>query len=242
MHMCTATCYRDLIVQRVLILGGSFNPVHIGHLRLAFEAKERLNADRVDFVPCFIPPHKSNTGLLPYALRSGALKAAIEGIAGFSVNEFESSSPEPSYTLYTLQNYKQTQPDTELFFLLGIGDFMQLHSWYEWQKLPEYAHITVVPRNGGQKKDFLRTANELWGDQAMPNKEAELLCLDLKHPDLPNKKTNNLCFLPLPRLDISASIIREKWRKGKSLDFLLPQNVLKYLKKHEAELNSCWQC
>ena len=260
-------------MQRVIILGGSFNPVHIGHMRLAIEAKEILRASRVDFVPCYNPPHKTSKALLPFEFRVKALRRAITELAnlknlpeclGFKINEFEAGFNLPSYTVYTLENYRKTEPEAELWFVLGLSDYIQLPSWFRWQDLPGLANLAVVPRHGHELQTFCQTTrahwpqsheiqtqiNELGGklgeqdERDERDERGELKELGLPAfcacPKLAKEKHGKIQFLPLPRIDISSSLIREKWLKKESLDYLLPYNVQKLLQENEDLLNGYW--
>lgn len=223
-------------MKRIVILGGSFNPVHNGHLRLAIEAGEAFDAERVDFVPSFRPPHKPQKGLLPYILRVKALDAALEEYTGIRINQFEACFDAPSYTYYTLQDYKQREPEAELFFVLGLADYAILNSWYNWEELITLCNFIVVPRHGRSLQNFLNTTHQLWPNSVRTESIPPLISLR------PNAwpEAQQVFFLPVPRLDISSSLIREKWQKDRRLDFLVPQNVLDLLQNHADEVDRAW--
>ncbi len=256
-------------MQRVIILGGSFNPVHIGHMRLAIEAKEVLRANRVDFVPCYNPPHKTSKALLPFEFRVEALRRAIAELAnlenlpqclGFKINEFEAGFDLPSYTVYTLENYRKTEPEAELWFVLGLSDYIQLPSWFRWQELPSLTNLAVVPRQGHDLQTFCQTTRAHWpqshetqpqiSELKEPGELKELGELgELKKlgvpafcacPKFAKEKYGKIQFLPLPRIDISSSLIRDKWLKNESLQYLLPGNVQNLLRENEILLNRYW--
>ena len=134
--------------MRVGLLGGTFNPVHTGHVRLAVEVLETLGLDRVELVPAGAPPHKSGAGLLPFALRAELCRAAAEGVPGLEVNPLEGDRPGPSYTIETLRQLAASRPGDEFFFILGMGEFLVLHEWREGLRLPEYAHLVAASRAG----------------------------------------------------------------------------------------------
>ncbi len=141
--------------HRFGILGGSFNPPHVGHLRLAVEVLERLGLPRLEFMPCYRPPHKEDSELLPFALRARCLALAlgIEGgaprLPGLELNTMEQERPGPSYTIDTLAAYRERYPAGQPYFVLGAGDLLTLESWKQGLDLPFQATLVVVPRVGG---------------------------------------------------------------------------------------------
>ena len=120
------------------ILGGSFNPPHVGHLRLAVEVREALGdlVTGVDLVPCAVPPHKDASDLLPFGLRAALVEACIAGLPWLACNRLEGRRQGPSYTWDTLTAYRQAAPGTDLYFILGSPDFAQLPLWRRGTELP----------------------------------------------------------------------------------------------------------
>lgn len=132
-------------MKRIGIFGGSFNPVHIGHLRFVIEVKERLGLDRVDLVPCANPPHKPSSDLLPFDLRFQMLADACRELDGIEVNDIESHLEGPSYTHRTLEEYRRREPDARPMFILGTLDLLTLPSWHRGPELTDIASIITVP-------------------------------------------------------------------------------------------------
>ncbi len=141
--------------HRFGILGGSFNPPHVGHLRLAVEVLERLGLPRLEFMPCYRPPHKEDGALLPFALRARCLALAlgIQGgaprLPGLELNTMEQERPGPSYTIDTLAACRERDPGRQPCFILGAGDLLTLETWKQGLELPFQATLVVVPREGG---------------------------------------------------------------------------------------------
>ncbi|MFW6054542.1 MAG: nicotinate-nicotinamide nucleotide adenylyltransferase, partial [Thermodesulfobacteriota bacterium] len=121
---------------KIGILGGTFNPVHFGHLRLGIEALEQCRLDRVEFVPASIPPHKQGRELYPFTFRCRLLQEAIAGSSGLVVNPLEGERSGPSYTVDTIRVYHKRQPGARFFFVMGSEDFLQLEQWERWEDLP----------------------------------------------------------------------------------------------------------
>ena len=227
--------------------------MHIGHMRLAIEAKEALQADRVDFIPCFNPPHKTSKALLPFEFRVEALRLAIAELAklsnfhkleAFEINQFEAGFDLPSYTVYTLEHYHKTDPQAELWFVLGLSDYIQLPSWFNWQSLPKLTNLAVVPRHGHEQQKFCQATLTHWPQcqEISSQIKGQNLPAFYACPQVANEKYGKIQFLPLPRIDISSSLIRDKWLKKESLDYLLPASVQNLLQKYEILLNNYWLC
>jgi nicotinate-nucleotide adenylyltransferase len=148
--------------MRIGILGGTFNPIHIGHLILAEEAREKLGLDRIIFVPAYLPPHKDDADLAPAPLRMKMIKIAIKGNRNFSVSDIEIKRDGRSYTIDTLKEFKKLYPRDELYFIIGSDLLTYLKDWkdlgeiikmvkfvaatrpgYPLEKIP--AHISTIP-------------------------------------------------------------------------------------------------
>jgi len=217
-------------MRRVGILGGTFNPVHIGHLRLAIEMWQALDLDQVELVPAAWPPHKPERGMLDFAVRLELLRLAVAGLPMLAVNALEAERPGPSYTIDTLEQLNRLRPETEFFFLMGAGDLLNLHLWKRGFELERLAHLAVATR------DHLG--------------EAEVSAYIAAHPamgftpDGPRRwaapSGRCLTLVDIPRLDISASFIRERFRHGANLRFLLPASVEEALAGNREVVLSAW--
>ena len=219
------------------ILGGSFNPPHVGHLRLAVEVREALGdlVTGVDLVPCAVPPHKDASDLLPFGLRAALVEACIAGLPWLACNRLEGRRQGPSYTWDTLSAYRQAAPGTDLYFILGSPDFAQLPLWRRGTELPRLCHFVVVPRDGHNAQDFASTARHIWPDA---RERAALLpgcpCMALPGGGLAH-------FLAVPRLSVSSSQVRHLWLTGHSVDFLLPEAALRMLREHAGDIREHWR-
>lgn len=225
----------------VAILGGSFNPPHFGHLRLALEVFEAVKPARLDFVPGARPPHKAENRLLPFDWRCAMLSEALRARPYFAVNRLEESLPGPSFTCALLSAYKEQNPGTALWFILGSGDFAGLESWKEWRGLPRLANLVVAARQGDDQGAFLRAAGRLW-PTALPAPVAEntpvaegagALLLDIPGG-------GQVLYLPVPRLDITSSLLRERWLAGRAVDFWTPEAVLDFLRDRADLVRARW--
>lgn len=195
------------------ILGGTFDPVHFGHLRPALEVKEALGLEEIRLIPCHQPPHR------PAPVASGAqrlamLQAAIAGHAGFVIDERELHRDGPSWTLDTLLSLHADLRGRELCLLVGMDAFRGLTTWHRWHELIDHCHIVVMTRPGvhfpehGDLADFIGLHRVL--DPAA----------------LRTQSSGLLYFQEVSQLAISGTHIRALLERGAAADFLLPDSVL----------------
>ncbi len=220
----------------IAILGGSFNPLHIGHLRLAMEIREALGEQisRVDLVTAARPPHKEERHMLPFAMRASLVREAVAPYYPWlRCSMVEGERPLPSYTWDTLGVYAERWPGRELFFTLGIEDYANLPYWRNGLRVLERCSLVVVPRGVYHEGDFENLTLRLWPDAQVDTPLA----------------TNGLCmrvgdarvlFQPVPWIPVSASLIRERWLSGRCIDFLAPRCVVALLERHKDEVIRFW--
>ncbi|MFP5223358.1 MAG: nicotinate (nicotinamide) nucleotide adenylyltransferase [Acidobacteriota bacterium] len=217
-------------MQRLGILGGTFNPVHVGHVRLALEMQEALGLDRVELVPAARPPHKQDDPMPPFELRAELAELAVEGLSCVGVNRMEADRPGPSYTWDTLLELTANRPGVELNFIMGATDLVNLHSWKHGTKLGTLANLAVSTRD------------HLGGD--------EIAAYLANHPEMgyspdgPGRWVQDggrrIQLVDVPRLDISASFIRDRFRRGANLRFLVPLRVEEELNRRRDQLLALW--
>jgi nicotinate-nucleotide adenylyltransferase len=132
--------------MKIGILGGAFDPVHVGHLLVARDIMEKLGLDRMVFLPASRPPHKRC--IASYVQRSRMLKAAIHGHAGFEASDAEAKRPGTSYTVESLAELKRTRPNDALFLIIGADQYQELATWKDPRRLPGLARLVVMSRPG----------------------------------------------------------------------------------------------
>lgn len=214
------------------IFGGTFNPVHIGHVRAAIEVAEALGLAGVELVPAACPPHKFGRGLLDFALRLELCRAAVAGLAGFSVNPLEADRPGPSYTCDTLAALAAARPGERFCFIMGMGDLLCLGAWKNGFGLGRLADLAVHSRQGQGLETFCAFLTENGPAMgATPSPDPAVWTLPGGHA---------LRFVAVARLDISASEIRRRWRNGNRLNGLVSESVLAKLLTHADALHAGW--
>ncbi len=200
------------------ILGGTFDPVHCGHLRLALEIREQLSLDVVRLLPASNPrlrePPRADG-----ARRLELLSAAVDGVPGLEVDARELNRDGPTYTVDTLESLRQEFPDTVLVFILGMDSFQNLDRWHRWQDLPGLAHLAVAHRPGGALPGLGPIADLL----------AQRRCDDVATLAAAPAGCIMICEPPL--LDISATRVRALVAEGRSIRFLVPDKVIELIKR-----------
>ena len=185
--------------KRIGIFGGTFDPIHVGHLIVAQQAAEKLGLEQVVFVPAGQPPHKGGEKLSPARDRYQMVRLAVRGNRLFSVSDIEIKSKRSSYTVNTLKALKSKYKTAGLFLLLGLDQAVLLSTWKEPEKLFELATVCVLSRPG-----FSRDQVEA-------------------------RWRKMLRFLPVSRLEISATDIRAGVRRSRNIRYLVPEAVARYI-------------
>ncbi len=200
------------------ILGGTFDPIHYGHLRPALEILENLGFAEVRFIPGRLPPHRGQPRATPEQ-RLQLLQLAVAGQPGFVVDERELHRAGPSYMVDTLTGLRAELGATPLCLILGRDAFAQLTTWHRWREIPALAHLVITDRPDG--------------DPLLPATLLELLERHgLRQPSqLGERSAGGIWFQPVTQLAISATRIRELLAQGRSPRYLLPEAVLHSIQK-----------
>jgi nicotinate-nucleotide adenylyltransferase len=206
---------------RTAVLGGSFNPIHYGHLLLADEALEQLGLDRVVFVPAGAPPHKLVTSLAPAADRYAMVKLATADHPKFAVSDIELRRSGPSYTVDTLEAL-QAGGD-ELVLILGSETFLDLISWRTPRRIAELARLVVVPRAGSAFDPDGAAAQKVLAAIGLTR------FVPVEGAQMPAAAVMILHATSLP---ISASELRRRVREGRSLAYRVPPAIIHYIDSH----------
>lgn len=205
--------------QRIGILGGTFDPIHFGHLRAAVEVAETLQLDELKLIPSARPPHR-DTPQVSAAQRLAMVRAATAGVSGLSVDDRELLRETPSWTIDTLESLRRELPaPTQLFLLLGWDAFCGLPEWQRWEELLNHCHLVVL-----QRPDADAEAPEVLRDL--------IAARSVTGPQLLDGPGGKIAFVWQTPLAISATQIRQLLASGRSARFLLPDSVLSYIHAH----------
>jgi len=206
------------------VLGGTFDPVHYAHLRLAEDARQGLHLAAVVLIPAGRPPHRAPPATPPQH-RLEMVRLAIAGNAAFALDDAEVNADGPSYTILTLERLRRRLGSrVPLVLLLGADAFLGLPAWRRWQELFDYAHIGVAGRPGFARGDV----------PLKPPLAQEYLRRRLTKPDLSGAgAAGAIVEFEMTSLDISASAIRAQLAAARSVRYLLPDSVLDYIDRHQ---------
>ena len=211
-------------IKPVGILGGTFDPIHYGHLRLAEEMLELANLRQILFIPAGMPPHRDSPQVAAQH-RSAMVQLAIADQPAFILDDREVKRNAPCYTVDTLRElraeYGAAQP---LCLLMGGDAFLQLHTWHEWEQLFELAHIVVGYRPGFTLEERTHSTTAT----LRQHYQQRLCTADAlsQHP------YGGIVELAIPKLEISATLIRSRVAENRTIRYLLPNAVANYIHQH----------
>jgi len=221
----TSPFFHNGSLLRIGILGGTFNPPHLGHLRLAEEVAFMHRLDRIVFVPCYIPPHKALSETATPIDRLNMTTMACDGNPTFAVSDMEITARGPSFTVNTLEAFTK-QENYETFFILGTDSLREIHTWKDYERLFSLSHFIAVTRPGS---DFETAWEEL----------PKRLRTEFRKRDhyLVHSDSKRLIPSTVRGLDISATRIRTLLRSGRSIRYLVPDSVRSYILENKLYRN-----
>ncbi len=210
--------------MRIGIFGGTFNPIHLGHLRAAEEIRERFDLETVIFIPAAVPPHKGVEGGIPGEHRMEMVRLAISNNPHFSLSDIELKRPGKSYSISTIQFFRQQYgSDSEMFFILGMDAFLEIGTWKSFQELFSLCHFVVMTRPGFDKP---------FSVTILPPEIVSAFVYDEGGGRLIHRSGYSIYLQGITFLDISSTKIREEVSKGKPIRYLLPPEVERYIRQH----------
>lgn len=196
-------------MKPIAILGGSFNPVHYGHLKMAEAAMESTHFSKVLFIPTGTPYHKEQKDLLPFSDRLKLLELAIENCPDFDCSPIEGERDGNSYTIDTVRELLRQNPTNSYSLLIGTDQFLTLRSWHKIKELGQLVDFYVANRNG----------------------EMEFSTFQKEREDLEKELSLHCKLFPMPAIDLSSTEIRNLMKEGKSIHGMLPKSVEEYILK-----------
>lgn len=194
--------------KRIGLFGGTFNPIHCGHVKAAESVQNMFSFDRILFIPSYLPPHKESVDVASAAHRLKMVELALASFDRFFPSSVEIDARGTSYSILTLNKIKEMFPQTEAFFLLGIDAFLEIETWKDYEDVLEQCSFVVMSRPGfrlSEAKDILTEKYKIY-------------------------------LLSINTLDISSSEVRERIRKNQSIEGLVPENVENYIKERRLYL------
>lgn len=210
--------------SRIGLFGGTFNPIHLGHLRAAEEIRESFGLAQVVFIPARIPPHKQKEKIVSPSHRLAMVQLAIQDNPCFSVSEFELNRHSTSYSVITIEHFRAEQGQgCALFFLMGTDAFLEISSWKDYARIFHLANFVVMSRPGYRYPELAR-----------------FLPVDLAAKFEYNSPENcyvhvsgfKTFFREVTLLDFSSTEVRARVREGRSVRYLVCPEVEEYLRTH----------
>ncbi|MFQ6016360.1 MAG: nicotinate-nucleotide adenylyltransferase [Anaerolineae bacterium] len=195
-------------VETLGVFGGTFDPIHCGHLVAAEEARVRLNLREVIFAPATIPPHKVGEVITPIEHRLAMIRLAIASNPHFTLSLVDVNRPGPAYTVDSIHLLQEEWgPEVKIYFIMGLDSLEEILTWHRPELLIQSCHLAVVNR---------------------PGHNADLSTLENSLPGLSRRVT----FVPMPQLDISSTDLQRRVREGRSIKYLVPEAVEAYIHSH----------
>lgn len=195
-------------MQKIGIMGGTFNPIHYAHLTLAEFAKEQFAFDKVMFLPSKKPAHKSNKELADDNHRFNMVELAIQNNEGFYVSDIEFKREGSTFTIDTIRFLTENSKDTEYYFIIGGDSLFNFEKWRSAGEILKLCHLAAAARG-----------------------EYDILDVKNKINELNSKYDADIQYLSIPGMDISSSRIRERLSNNKTVRYLIPDGVIEYIQK-----------
>ncbi len=209
------------MIRKVGILGGTFDPIHYGHLELAEAAGRLFSLDEIVLIPAAVPPHKLHRQITPFAHRIAMLNLAVQKNTTFHVSSIEQLLSTPSYTIDTLRHIQlHSVENRALYFIIGADAFMDIESWKQYKDVLKICHFIVFTRKGNKKEKLYYLLEHLGYQQ---NADSWF-----------NGKTKRYVHTSSHSLPVlSSSIIRKRIGRGETTTAMLPSDVIQYIVTHE---------
>jgi len=215
--------------MKVGIFGGTFNPIHFAHLRIAEEIRDTFDLARVTFVPAATPPHKPLADNLSFERRLEMVGTAIEGNPFFTVSDIEGKRQGKSYSIDTIHLFRKLYPHDEFYFIMGSDSFADFSSWRNYTAIFSCCNIVSISRPGVEISCLRK---------ALPVDIAQDFCYYEAEKRLAHKSGYSVYSIVGTQLDISSTAIREMVKMGRSIKYLVPESVEKYIHEQRLYLNA----
>ena len=214
--------------MRIGLFGGTFNPVHFGHLRAALEIREGFDLDEVILIPAALPPHKIPVDVADAADRMQMLDLALEDVSGLRLSDIESKRSGPSYTIDTVQHLRQTLPDqSRIYLIMGMDAFLEIDTWKSYNELLEQIPFIIIsrPNTGSCATDF----GWKFLEEYLTSKISADYVFSKSQNCYRTKDKQPVYIYEVTGLDISSTRIRSLISEGRPIRFLVPQKVAHYI-------------
>jgi len=211
-------------LEGIGLFGGTFNPIHWGHLRAAEEIKKAFDLKEVVFIPARIPPHKNGESIASSQQRLQMVQLAVHETPGFTVSDFEIRRSSTSYSIFTIEYFqRKLGSKADLYFLMGIDAFLEISTWKDFHRLFFLVNFIIMARPGYLKEEI---------SKALPVDVAEDFYYNPQEKCYIHESNHKIFFSEITLLGISSSEIRRRIKTCESIRHLVPPGVVHYIKHH----------
>lgn len=211
--------------KRIGLYGGSFNPIHFGHLRCAEEVRQGAGLECVRMIPAHLPPHKDAREIAPGEARRAMLQLAVADTPGLEVDDIELQRAGPSFTIDTIRALKEREPAANFALIVGFDTFREFHTWKDYEAI--FGEVDMIVTSRPPNVVLPGENAEIIG--RLPIAVTRAFCYDASIHGYSHRSGHRLDFFPVTGLDISASAIRAAIACGESARFLMPASALSWL-------------
>ncbi len=211
--------------NRVGLFGGTFNPIHSGHLKAAKDVQERLDLDEILFIPSYISPHKDSEAVISPVHRLKMIELTVRSYPRFIPSAIEIEAKGKSYSILTLKKIKKLYPEALIFFILGIDAFLEIDTWKDYHQVLEQCYFVVISRPGAHLDDAKHVLNGRYQEKMYKLEESEPVKDELL-------SSYRIFLLPIDALNITSTEIREKTKKGEAIKSLVADEVEAYIREN----------
>lgn len=217
-------------MKRIGLFGGTFNPIHLGHLRAALEVKQGFKLDQIFLIPAAIPPHKVPGEVVNARDRMEMIHLAVSADGDLAVSDVELKRSGTSYTIDTVDHFKQTLPEnTCIYLILGLDAFLEIDTWKSYEQLLEQIPLIVItrPNSISEHRDADRQALE----NELKSRISKKYSFSESKSCYEQNGKQSIHFFEVTALDISSTKIRELIKRGEPINYLVPQRVAEFIEK-----------
>ncbi len=211
--------------ERIGLFGGTFNPVHSGHLRAAEVVQKRFPLDKILFIPSYIPPHKDTAEIASPSHRLKMVEIALRGFSHFIPCSIEIDAEEKSYSIITINRIKKLYPKSWIFFILGVDGFLEVDTWKDYEQLLEQCFFVVISRPGYLLDEAEKTLEGKYREKMYKLAKSEVIKDEML-------LSFRIFLLPIDALDIASTEIRGIIKRGDSIKDMVSERVEDYIREN----------
>ncbi len=212
--------------ERIGIFGGTFNPIHVGHVKACLEVQKVFSLKKILFIPSYIPPHKGSSDIAAPSHRMKMVELAVAPYPQFIPSSIEIEAKGKSYSILTLAKLKERYPDAWIFFILGVDAFLEIDTWKDYEKVLEQCHFIVISRPGYRLEDaehILGGKYKNWIHRLSGQEEiSDQILSDYK-----------IFLLSISALDLASQEVRKRIKNGKSITGQVAESVEAYINENK---------